>query len=198
MFESDTPTFYPYLSLLMFLLSARTYATLTMSTAGDANISQISQDHATLSQEERLVSLQQCEQHANQIIRAINGWSPDYMAFSSPFIICALFGPACLHFLSHKVSTNRPEVGKINRELVGLVFAQFARYWNIGSLLLELMHRMEKLDVTSNLSFNAPDKADIAKRFAGILPDKDINKHKHPPEHVFTQSNGFRSISMTA
>lgn len=198
------------------LHSARTYASLTVSTDENVDSTRFgAHEPVALTQEEKLVSLQQCGQHANEIIRAVNGWSPDYMAYSSPFIICALFGPACLHFLSHKISTSRPEVGRINRELVGLVFAQFARYWNLGRLLLggcflqldcfarsdvnsELMHRMEKLDITSNLSFNAPDKPGIAKRFAGILPDKDINKANKPPGFLSGHRNSFQSISMAA
>ena len=103
-----------------------------MSTDELTNASGMPHNNIMSNLEERISSLQQCEQHANQIIRSINGWSPDYMAYCSPNIICALFGPACLHFLSH----SQNEVGRINRELVGLVFAQFARYWNIGALML--------------------------------------------------------------
>ena len=63
---------------------------------------------------------------------------------------------------------------------------------------LELMHRIGKLDVTSNSSFSPPDTEGIAKRFAGILPDKDISTTKTAPDFVSGPKSSFQSISMAA
>ena len=77
-----------------------------------------------------------CVQHGHDIVRVVRAWTPDYIAYTTPFIACSLVGPAAMHCPSSRSSCKEMQMTNVDRELVLLAINQFARYWNIGALLI--------------------------------------------------------------
>ncbi|KAK5023622.1 hypothetical protein LTS07_009130 [Exophiala sideris] len=125
----------------IILQSARTYGALTLCVPSDG-ASSASQSPGSVRSvpEDQDTSSLKCIQHAHDVVRAINVWSPDYMAYTSPFIVCSLVGPAAMHFspLPGSSPGEPVQTQSLEREVVTLGIAQFARVWGIGSLMLGL------------------------------------------------------------
>jgi hypothetical protein len=85
---------------------------------------------------ERETLIQQCRPHLHEIIRAVKRWSPEYIALTSPFISCTLIGPAAMNLGTLKGFGNFEQSDDVYMEMLRLTLDHFAKYWNIGSLLL--------------------------------------------------------------
>ncbi|OAP57294.1 hypothetical protein AYL99_08032 [Fonsecaea erecta] len=153
----------------IILQSARTYEALTASSSDDTSRSpSASPTSTTLSGEEEQVAAQKCVQHAHEVIRAIKAWSPDYIAYSTPFIVCSLVGPAAMHVLQTR-SVGSTALSSLNRDVICLAIAQFARHWGIGSIMLDLTHALNKLIGVDPTALTAREQ-ELAVRYAQIAP----------------------------
>ena len=77
-----------------------------------------------------------CVQRGHDIISVVRAWTPDYIAYTTPFIACSIVGPAAMHFPSSRSGCKEVQMTNVDRELVLLAINQFATYWNIGALLI--------------------------------------------------------------
>jgi hypothetical protein len=81
-------------------------------------------------------------QPATEVFRLYQSWSPEYIGFCPPSMVCIITGPAAimLRFARHlrKEQNGRENEPSIQEDLLILVLSHFARYWNIGLLLLGL------------------------------------------------------------
>lgn len=85
-------------------------------------------------------------QPATEAFRIYQSWSPEYIGFCPPPMVCIITGPAAimLRFARHlrKVSNagGDPSLPSIQEDLLILILSKFARYWNIGLLLLGMYY----------------------------------------------------------
>lgn len=112
---------------------ARTYAAL-MATPRVPTIAPTSTSSDAMKGRRALAS--KCGQHGHDIVRVVRAWTPDYIAYTTPFIVCSLLGPAAMHFPADTSISQDLQITSNDRELVLLAIHQFARYWKIGSLLI--------------------------------------------------------------
>jgi hypothetical protein len=83
-------------------------------------------------------------QPATEAFRMYRAWSPDFIGFCPPAMVCIITGPAAimLRYARHlrKIENNGDDPGRpsVREELLILILSKFARYWNIGLLLLGL------------------------------------------------------------
>ncbi|KAJ9602802.1 hypothetical protein H2200_012582 [Cladophialophora chaetospira] len=120
----------------IILQSARTYQALTVCVSEGSTPSPSASPisvHPTA--EDQQVACQKCVQHAKDVLRAMKVWSPDYIAFSSPFIVCSLVGPAAMHILQACTEEPTAALSRLDRDIVYLGISQFARYWGLGALM---------------------------------------------------------------
>jgi hypothetical protein len=81
-------------------------------------------------------------QPAREAFRIYQSWSPEYIGFCPPSLVCIITGPAAimLRYARHlrKVENAGGDRGKpsIQEDLLVLILSKFAQYWNIGLLLL--------------------------------------------------------------
>ncbi|KAI1609923.1 fungal-specific transcription factor domain-containing protein [Exophiala viscosa] len=156
----------------VILQSARTYGALTLCAPSDG-ASPASQSPSSIRSipEDQDTSSLKCVQHAHDVVRAINAWSPDYMEYTSPFIVCSLVGPAAMHFSPLLPSSpgESTQAHSLEREVVTLGIAQFARVWGLGYLMLDLTHALHKLTGDSTFPLT-PAERDLAVRYTTIAP----------------------------
>ena len=112
---------------------ARTYAALIASSP-DSTVSPTTTN--LNSTNGRTATASKCVQHGHDIVRVVRAWTPDYIAYTTPFIACSLVGPAAMHFPDHESNSQGLQITSVDKELVLLTIHQFARYWKIGSLLI--------------------------------------------------------------
>lgn len=83
--------------------------------------------------------LQVYHQYTSQIFRAIHIWPPEYVALAGPLIACLILGPTAINLRVARELQSPPTTDNttnVQEELLKLVLTQFAKYWEIGSLLL--------------------------------------------------------------
>ncbi|KAK7897436.1 hypothetical protein LTR67_005325 [Exophiala xenobiotica] len=147
----------------IMLTVARSYAAL-ITTCHDSILSPTSLNSTN--------SRQACVQHGHDIVRVVRAWTPDYIAYTTPFIACSLVGPAAMHFLNHESSSQGLQITSVDRELVLLTIHQFARYWKIGSLLIDITTTISKFNTESPCALTAREK-ELAVRYASIMPSME-------------------------
>ncbi|RFU27357.1 hypothetical protein B7463_g8981, partial [Scytalidium lignicola] len=79
--------------------------------------------------------------YTDDILRAIRIWSPECIPYNSPFMGCLIIGPAAIYLRVAKdlrKGTNADgHTPGIEAELLTLALAQMARFWKIGSGILD-------------------------------------------------------------
>lgn len=87
-------------------------------------------------------SIEDYIQPATEAFRIYQSWPPEFIGFCPPPMVCIITGPAAimLRFARHlrKVSNagGDPSLPGIHEDILILILSKFARYWNIGLLLL--------------------------------------------------------------
>lgn len=84
--------------------------------------------------EEHESLVRRCRQFTKEVCRTIRAWSPAYIPLASPFIVTSLVGPAAIHF--GKTNDNDNGRQSIDREMLELTIGQFAKFWDLGALML--------------------------------------------------------------
>jgi len=156
----------------IMLTVARTYAALMASPRGSTVASTSISTSSSDSTNGRKAVASKCCQHGHDIVRVVRAWTPDYIAYTTPFIVCSLLGPAALHFPADRSVAQELQITSIDRELVLLAIHQFARYWNIGSLLLDITTTISKFNTESPCALTAREK-ELAVRYASIMPSME-------------------------
>ncbi|CZR65129.1 uncharacterized protein PAC_15029 [Phialocephala subalpina] len=93
-------------------------------------------------------SIEDYIQPATEAFRIYQSWSPEFIRFCPPPMVCIITGPAAimLRFARHlrKIENAGGDPGKpsIKEDLLILILSKFARYWNIGLLLLGTHYRL--------------------------------------------------------
>jgi hypothetical protein len=81
-------------------------------------------------------------QPASEIFRIYQMWSPEFIGFCPPAMVCIITGPAAImlryarRLRKDQNSGKDPLQPSIQEDLLILILSQFATYWNIGLLLL--------------------------------------------------------------
>lgn len=87
-------------------------------------------------------------QPAKEAFRIYQSWSPEFIGFCPPPMVCIITGPAAimLRYARHlrKVENAGGDPGRpsIKEDLLILILSKFARYWNIGLLLLGKYYKL--------------------------------------------------------
>ncbi|KAH7018785.1 hypothetical protein EDB80DRAFT_818696 [Ilyonectria destructans] len=90
-------------------------------------------------------SIEDYIQPATEAFRIYQSWPPEFIGFCPPPMVCIITGPAAimLRFARHlrKVSNagGDPPLPSIHEDILILILSKFARYWNIGLLLLDFV-----------------------------------------------------------
>lgn len=87
-----------------------------------------------LTNEEQESRTQNCRRYTVDVCRCIKAWSPQYIPLASPFIVTSLIGPAAIHF--GKGQETKHGSMRMEQAILELTIAHFAKYWNVGSLML--------------------------------------------------------------
>ncbi|OAG34855.1 hypothetical protein AYO21_10960 [Fonsecaea monophora] len=150
----------------IILQSARTYEALIVCSSEDvARSPSGSPTNVPFDPDEQRAVAQRCVQHAHEVVRAIKAWSADYIAYSSPFIVCSLVGPAAMHILQTS-SEGSSALSSLNRDVVCLGIAQYARHWGLGSIMLGLFSPL----MTFRPSLICPDLTRALNKLIGVDP----------------------------
>lgn len=87
-------------------------------------------------------------QPATEAFRIYQSWSPEFIGFCPPPMVCIITGPAAimLRFARHlrKIENygDISETPSIKEDLLILILGKFAQYWDIGRLLLGMLYRV--------------------------------------------------------
>lgn len=92
-----------------------------------------------LTDEEAESRRQNCRRYTVDVCRCIKAWSPQYIPLASPFVVTSLIGPAAMHF--GKGDETQGERMKMEQAILELTIVHFAKYWNVGSLMLRESHQ---------------------------------------------------------
>ena len=77
-----------------------------------------------------------CSPYINDELCALRLWSPNYMEFASPLVVCALLGPAAIHAATK--SNGAQHLGSetmhfLEGQVLISVLKRFGDYWPLGS-----------------------------------------------------------------
>jgi hypothetical protein len=81
-------------------------------------------------------------QPASEIFRLYHLWSPEFIGFCPPPMVCIIIGPAAIVLRYARSLRKDQNIARdasqpsIQEDLLILILSQFAAYWNIGLLLL--------------------------------------------------------------
>jgi hypothetical protein len=85
-------------------------------------------------------SIEDFIQPATEVFRLYQSWSPEFIGLCPPPMVCIITGPAAimLRYARHlrKEQNGGENEPSIQEDLLILILSHFARYWNIGLLLL--------------------------------------------------------------
>jgi hypothetical protein len=85
-------------------------------------------------------SIEDYIQPATEAFRLYQLWSPEFIGLCPPPMVCIITGPAAimLRYARHmrKEQSGGEKEPSIQEDLLILILSHFARYWNIGLLLL--------------------------------------------------------------
>lgn len=78
---------------------------------------------------------------ASEVLRIYESWSPEFIGFVPPTMVSMITGPAamvlrCARHLRKEQNEGDLSKPSIQEDLLTLILSHFARYWDIGALLL--------------------------------------------------------------
>jgi hypothetical protein len=127
------------------------FAELQSRTSGSIPIGKVSP-------ETHEIQLQYCEENISEILRAVRQyWTPEAVSFSSPWLVCAILGPASINVERRQriiVQWKQSQTGQndLDRQLLLQVIKSFARYWQIAELMLSKLLSLPPVTFCSGLN----------------------------------------------
>lgn len=82
------------------------------------------------------------EKPVDDVFRICRSWSPEFIALCPPMMVCLIAGPTKINLSLARLRTLDQATGKVvsrysmQEELIVLILTHFARYWNVGHLIL--------------------------------------------------------------